>query len=791
MKVKITLLTLFLKLALGNTVSAQVPLVSDVENTGAGCTAPPLPAPAQLTNYANLPDPFGWSNGSGRVKTFEEWKCRRNEIKKEIEKYEIGVKPEKPANVTATYSGGTLTVKVTENGQTLTLTSKLNIPSGTGPFPAVIGMNAATGNLPASLFNGVIQIPYNHDQVVSYGGGSGSINSADPYFKLYPNTNIGKYSAWSWGISRLIDGLELVKSQINIDTKRIAITGCSYAGKMALFGGAFDERIALTIAQESGGGGVNSWRVSETIGNVEKIDNTNYSWFMPAMKTNFQGSNIGKLPHDHHELIAMIAPRAVLILGNPDYEWLGDESGYVSARAAQEVWKAMGVPERFGFSFRGGHSHCSLPSASNSEVTAFVDKFLRNSTTANTNIQVHSFNNTNYLKWIDAWDGYTLSFSKPDSPVVTITSPANGLTIEAPGSFTIAATVTDPDNDVSKVEFYEGTTKLGEDAASPYSLALDNLAKGTYSIKVVATDKQGNQGSSETRTVNVVSTYQIGKTTVPISIDGIIDPVWNNPETADIVPGNVLSGTLANPADLSGKFRALWDNTYLYILADVNDQSLNKDGTNNYDDDGVEVYLDINNDKSTTYGANDVQYTFGWNNGTTVGALPSGRSVAGITYKVVAKTGGYIVEARIPWSTVQATPAINQLIGIEFMINDDDNNGTRDKKIAWNAETDDAWQNPSLFDVAKLTGEVIITGFNDFNQIPESEIRFYPNPFTSMLTIETNGTFSYQVSDHIGMQVKEGIAENVLNFEDDLNKGVYFITIENESGKKTLKVIRQ
>ena len=46
----------------------------------------------------------------------------------------------------------------------------------------------------------------------------------------------------------------------------IAVSGCSFAGKMALFSGALDERIALTIAQEPGGGGVNSWRVSETLG---------------------------------------------------------------------------------------------------------------------------------------------------------------------------------------------------------------------------------------------------------------------------------------------------------------------------------------------------------------------------------------------------------------------------------------------------------------------------------------------------------------------------------------------
>lgn len=59
----------------------------------------------------------------------------------------------------------------------------------------------------------------------------------------------------------------------------MAVSGCSFAGKMALFAGAFDERIALTIAQEPGGGGVDAWRVSETLGNVETLGRTSYAWF--------------------------------------------------------------------------------------------------------------------------------------------------------------------------------------------------------------------------------------------------------------------------------------------------------------------------------------------------------------------------------------------------------------------------------------------------------------------------------------------------------------------------------
>jgi hypothetical protein len=411
--------------------NAQIPLVYEQENTGVNCEQPPLPALGELTNNPRLPDPFAWSDGSGRVETFSDWECRRNEIKAEIEEYEIGSKPERPELITATLSGNTLTVEITENGETLVLTSNVILPEGDGPFPIIIGMNSGTGGLPAELFDEVIQIPFNHDQVVT-SSHQGQRDPDAPYFDLYPELeHVGYYSAWSWGISRLIDGIDIVKSELNVRFDRIAVSGCSYAGKMALFAGAFDERIALTIAQESGGGGVNSWRVAEALErNVEKIDNTNYSWFMGSMKDNFQ-NQVGLLPYDHHELMAMIVPRALLVLGNPPFEWLGDEAGYVACRGAEEVYKAFGIENRFGFSFRTGHDHCQLPDASYSEVQVFVDKFLHGYETVNTEIRVHDdfLEYVNYNQWIK----WTID---PNAPSIFIDSPENNSTFEAPASVT-------------------------------------------------------------------------------------------------------------------------------------------------------------------------------------------------------------------------------------------------------------------------------------------------------------------------------------------------------------------
>ena len=400
--------TKYLLLYLIVTVSADVPLSYSVESTGKDCKISKPPAAGSLQKTVNsLPNPFEFFDTSlGTVKSLSDWKCRRAEIQSLLEAYEIGPKPT-TAQVKASYNSNKLVVQVSDNGKSLSLSSTLSIPSGAGPHPIIIGMNSGTGSLDRSLFSDFIQVPFVHDQVAKYAmTGVKDTNAA--FYQMYPDLKAnGDYSAWSWGVSRLIDGIVQVADQLKADTSRIVVTGCSYAGKMALFSGALDERVTLTIAQESGGGGINAWRVADVIGNVEKIANTNYSWFMQALKNNFNNrSNL--LPYDHHELVALIAPRPFLALGNPDYEWLGDEAGYVSVMAAYEVWKAMGVGERFGFDFASGHMHCSAASSQTSAVKEYVDKFIRGKGGKQV-MSSNKFSSVDLNKWIGDWKGKTIS----------------------------------------------------------------------------------------------------------------------------------------------------------------------------------------------------------------------------------------------------------------------------------------------------------------------------------------------------------------------------------------------
>ena len=416
-------LTALVVVMVGTTWSsrADIPLVYNVENTGTNYSLTNLPTRSHLPFVQPLPDPFVWfsayTNGTfnSRSTNFADWEHHRNEIASEIQNYEIGTKPTvDPSQITASYTNNTLTVIVTVGTNTLTLTCGVTLPAGSGPFPVCIGMDSPYGALPPDMFTGrnIAGITYHESQVSTYSPTCATPPASDPYYRIYPNlnsSNTGQYSAWAWGVSRVIDGLYKLNGMLGtaqVDLNHIAVTGCSYAGKLALFSGAFDERVALTIAQESGGGGANSWRYNHTEpgGSVEDLDNTCFNWFEDSL-TQFSGNNVYYLPEDHHELDAMVAPRALYVTGNTSYTWLGNPSCYVCSRAVQQIYNTLGIPDRFGFNVDGGHSHCSFPNDQTNDLAYFLDKFMLSKTNLSSVIATSpgSYAGIDYARWYLWW----------------------------------------------------------------------------------------------------------------------------------------------------------------------------------------------------------------------------------------------------------------------------------------------------------------------------------------------------------------------------------------------------
>jgi hypothetical protein len=328
------------------------------------------------------------------------------------------------------------------------------------------------------------------------------------------------------------------------------------------------------------------------------------------------------------------------------------------------------------------------------------------------------------------------------------------------------------------VEFYLDNNLVNTVNTAPYSFSTSSLAVGSHSVYAKAYDSNNQTATSSTATVTVqmvnttVPSTDIPETGTAILIDGLEDEAWKSaiPQS----PSKVIIPTISSASDLSGEIRTLWDNQYLYVFADVTDDVKIRDSGDNdpYNDDAVEVYIDFNNDKATTYSSDDVQYTFRWNDNT-VHVNPSDRSTSNIQFVTVATSYGYILEARIPWTTLQGNPVTGQQMGVDFQINDDDDGGDRDGKLAWSASTDDAWQNPSLFGLGRLSG--ILSGIEE---IVFGHMKVYPNPFQHTITLEgLSEQMSYSIVDVNGRTVQAGITSGVI--DSPLPAGVYTLTLKS------------
>ena len=200
----------------------------------------------------------------------------------------------------------------------------------------------------------------------------------------------------------------------------------------------------------------------------------------------------------------------------------------------------------------------------------------------------------------------------------------------------------------------------------------------------------------------------IAFTSTAPSIDQTIDAAWTKAPIGAI--NKVSSGTM--PSDIVGtQWRAMYDNNYLYLLVEVKDNSkYNDSGTSWWDDDVVELFLDANNSKGGSYdGINDYQIAFRYNDGV-VKAGSGNMNIAGINFSMTNLTGGYNIEARIPWSAIGATPALGKAIGLEVSVDDDDNGGTRDAQVSAFSSTGTAYQSPSVFGtVYETTCDAITT----------------------------------------------------------------------------------
>jgi hypothetical protein len=376
--------------------------------------------PAEANN-AKLPDLFESFDGT-RIASKADWKCRRAELKKAVETYIHGAKPGKPDMVTGTVSATSVTVNVTVGSKSINFSLPVSLPPGaSGPVPAIIGLGGVSSfSGDASLADtvkgeGVATMNYSHGDIANEGSRNGKFTD------LYTNTGVSAQVAWAWGISRVIDVLvaerDAGRNEI-IDPTAIGITGCSRNGKGAFTIGAFDERIALGLPVESGTGGVSAFRVVNTapVGpNGKPAQSLSSAWteaqgWFGSVFNNYR-NNVNEIPVDTHSLVAMYAPRGLLVLDNSRIGELGSSAQHAATAAAAEVYKALGVEKNIAY--HGGnpsdpHEHCGFYQTQVPALQRAIKAHLTRTAAADGKIEPQPAGTADLPEWID-WQAPVLN----------------------------------------------------------------------------------------------------------------------------------------------------------------------------------------------------------------------------------------------------------------------------------------------------------------------------------------------------------------------------------------------
>jgi hypothetical protein len=148
----------------------------------------------------------------------------------------------------------------------------------------------------------------------------------------------GSIAAWAWGMSRVEDYFETDK---DVDARRVAIHGVSRLGKTVMWAGANDTRFAAVIASCSGEGGAALSRrdYGETIAHLTAPSRYPYQFAANYAKW---GGFPDKAPMDANLLVALIAPRPLLLQTGSTDNWSDPKGEFLAAVAAGPVYRLLG-----------------------------------------------------------------------------------------------------------------------------------------------------------------------------------------------------------------------------------------------------------------------------------------------------------------------------------------------------------------------------------------------------------------------------------------------------------------
>lgn len=166
--------------------------------------------------------------------------------------------------------------------------------------------------------------------------------------------------AWAGGFEAAVDILE---ADPRIDPARTGLIGHSRHAKSALLAGAWSDRVDLVIAHQSGFGGA-SLSASQTGERLDRMAKTYPHWMRPGLYSDLEAGE--ELPVDQHQLLALLAPKPVLLGNGRRDVWSDPNSSYRAVRAAAPAYGEEDLPQRVPYDGRdlspgwwlrsGGHS---------------------------------------------------------------------------------------------------------------------------------------------------------------------------------------------------------------------------------------------------------------------------------------------------------------------------------------------------------------------------------------------------------------------------------------------------
>ena len=283
-----------------------------------------------------LPDPFTFADGRRVGLSIKDWEARRQEILDLFIKYEFGTLPPKPEISSVDiieetkgegYVSRTVKINFGPDGKG-SVRASLTIPDGPGRKPVLISTTLG------GLGNTLVRRGY-----ISAGfAGSDFMDDGEALKDVYPEYTFSTLTRRAWSLQMVLDYFATVPE---VDMDRIAVYGYSRDGKMAAIAAALDRRISALVAGSTGVGGFVPWRYAGERGGGESIESTTRmfpTWFIPELR--FFSGREDRLPVDANLLLALIAPRAVLM------EWgYNDEvaNGWAQERVYESALPVYGL----------------------------------------------------------------------------------------------------------------------------------------------------------------------------------------------------------------------------------------------------------------------------------------------------------------------------------------------------------------------------------------------------------------------------------------------------------------